>query len=269
MGLLSGSGKKGKESFASRAYSDQLRGLIDQWGGLVPFGAPAPQYYTPTEDEYGFLNRIMGFAEGGSSLDFDKWLEMANAAASETAAQDAAKKYYEDVLQPATINQAVAAGYGGQSGATLELANRAGTELLVPLAAQSQQNRFNVQMAAPGMADLLDKLKLGVYGAGLSAAGMPRNLAMQDFLRRQGIMQGMFGSGPPASGSGVGPSGSGDLMSNLGGMAALYALKSGGKPTAPTAGQPYVYSPSPVASTGPSVGLDYSGFTPMTSSFTY
>lgn len=120
------------------------------------------------------------------------------------------KNYLKEFVQPSVINNAIASGYGGASGASMEAMSRAGTEAamkygaqypgMVSSAIQNAQLPRNLQLQ--GLTSLGLPLAQQDYAnlqTGENAAGQQRNLSLQDLGRVQQLLMSMLGMLPTST----------------------------------------------------------------------
>jgi hypothetical protein len=141
---------------------DELRGGLAYGGGLGRFVSAQPQLFTLRPDEEQFRQLA---------------LQRALALQDPTAYRKAGQQFFESIAAPQTANFLTAAGLG-RSGAIGEALAQGGASIALPLFQQSQQ------AALQGLA------------LGAQAAGLPRELELEDFLRAQSLYGSLLGGAP-------------------------------------------------------------------------
>jgi hypothetical protein len=149
--------------------------------------------------------------------------------------------YLKQFVEPSVINNAIASGYGGASGASMEAMARAGTDAAMRYGSQypgmvnsaMQLGQMPQNLRLQGLTSLGLPLAQTDYQnlqTGQNAAGQQRNLSLQDQNRIQNLLQSMLGMLPTAVQGGTttqqGPGTAASLL-NLG-AGALGNLFNGG-----------------------------------------
>lgn len=122
--------------------------------------------------------------------------------------------YLDQLVGPQVRNNAIASGYGGASGASMEAMSRAGTDAAMKYGSQYPGmvnsgialGQLPNNMRLQGLTSLglpLAQQDYGNLATGLGAAGMQRTSSLQDLARIQGLLQSL--SGKTISGVNTGP----------------------------------------------------------------
>lgn len=138
-------------------------------------------------------------------------------------------KYLDQLVAPQVRNNAIASGYGGASGASMEAMSRAGTEAAMRYGSQYpgfvnsaiNLGQLPTSMSLEGLTSLGLPLARQDYqnlGTGLGAAGLQRTSSLADLSRIQQLLQSL--SGKTITGATQGPGLAASLL-NLGSSALL------------------------------------------------
>jgi hypothetical protein len=138
-------------------------------------------------------------------------------------------KYLDQMIAPQVRNNAIASGYGGASGASMEAMSRAGTNAAMQYGSQYpgfvnsaiQLGQLPQSMQLQGLTSLGLPLAQQDYqnlGTGLGAAGLQRQSSLADLSRIQQLLQSL--SGKQITSSNAGPGLAASLL-NLGSSALL------------------------------------------------
>jgi hypothetical protein len=153
---------------------DQLRTMFERGGGAPAFAGAMPDIFSMTGDESRFRGQAMNQA-GTPGMGTQDWLT-----SSMQMVSPAAGSLLSNITAPAIQNQMSLAGLG-RSGAGTEALARAGMEMALPMAMQLSQQMPQADIALRGAN--LDRMMTG-----MNLGAIPRQLAQEDILRRQGLM---------------------------------------------------------------------------------
>lgn len=138
-------------------------------------------------------------------------------------------KYLDTLVAPQVRNNAIASGYGGASGASMEAMSRAGTDAAMKYGSQYpgfvnsgiQLGQLPNSMRLQGLTSLGLPLAQQDYqnlGTGLGAAGLQRTSSLADLSRIQQLLQSLSGKAITTANAGPGLAAS---LLNLGSSALL------------------------------------------------
>lgn len=153
-----------------------IGGALQAGGGLGAFATPSSLYQlTPAEQT--FQNFGMGLTLPGASQ-----ARALNYVMPGSPAGNLYQRYFQNFTAPTILNNAIASGYGGRSGAALEALTRGGEQ-----AAMQGLTSFGAPMATQDIANA---------GTGMGFAGAQRQASLQDFGRIQQLLQSLTGQLP-------------------------------------------------------------------------
>lgn len=184
----------------------QIGSAFNAAGGLGTFAAPSNLYnLSPGEQLFSGIGQMLSMpgAQANRALGY---------VMPGSPAGDMFQSYFRNFISPTVQNNAIASGYGGASGASMEALSRAGQQ-----AAMSGLQGFGMPMAQQDMANI---------GTGLQLAGLQRQTQIQDLARVQNLLQSLAGMLPSTVPGGTanttqqGP-GIGASLLNLGASALL------------------------------------------------